>query len=194
MLNHARRYLVGSVFAVALLVPAGMLAPSAMATQPAVPHRVSYNDAVPGLAPAGTPTTGVAHGGAEQGASAPMSLICTPETGVDNPHLSSTPGVISGHGWWNKGDCDSNKATVESCLYEYYTDGTWRRKACNKKTGLFPGGGGSANRAAANRSCDSGALISWRNHVDVDVEGVWDTDEVPFRQVDVACVIAGPDQ
>jgi hypothetical protein len=101
---------------------------------------------------------------------------------------------VSGHGWWNQGNCTSNTATVEACLYEYYTDGTWRRKACDKKPGLYPGGG-SANRASANRPCDSTSeVISWRNHVEVDVEGEWDTDEVPYRQNNVACVITGPDQ
>lgn len=171
-----------------------MVTPSATATQPAAPQNVSYEDAVPGLVPPGTPMAGARFDGSEKDATTPAALVCTPETGVDNPHPSSTPGVVSGHGWWNQGNCTSNTATVEACLYEYYTDGTWRRKACDKKPGLYPGGG-SANRASANRPCDSTSeVISWRNHVEVDVEGEWDTDEVPYRQNNVACVITGPDQ
>lgn len=81
---------------------------------------------------------------------------------------------------------------MENCLYGYYTDGTWRRKACGTKKQLYPGGG-SADRSAANRRCDStGQLISWRNRVEV--EGEWDTSEVFERQANVYCVITGPDQ
>ncbi|WP_410668750.1 hypothetical protein [Amycolatopsis sp. cmx-4-68] len=167
-----------------MLAPAALLSPS---TAGAAPQKVSYADAVPGIAPSGTPMT-VTQPSAQE------ALYCTPETYADNPHMSSTPGVVSGHGWWGKGDCSSNTATVQNCLYEYYTDGTWRRKACGTASGIYPGGG-SANRSAANRPCDStGQLISWRNRVDVDVEGEWDTSEVFERQADVSCVISGPDQ
>jgi hypothetical protein len=184
MFSRAKRYSARLVFAVALLAPAALLSPSPAS---AAPQEVSYADAVPGLAPAGTPMT-VTQPSTQE------ALYCTPETYADNPHMSSTPGVVSGHGWWGKGDCSSNTATVQNCLYEYYTDGTWRRKACGTASGIYPGGG-SANRSAANRPCDStGQLISWRNRVDVDVEGEWDTSEVSERQADVSCVISGPDQ
>jgi hypothetical protein len=184
------------VFAVALLAPLGVLTPSATAA----PQKVSYEDAVPGLASPVAPMIGALSGsegalsGSEKDVHMQQSLGCTPDTYADNPHPSSTPGVISGHGWWGQGNCSSNKATVQNCLYEYYTDGTWRRKACGTASGIYPGGG-SANRSAANRGCDStGELISWRNRVDVDVNGELDTSEVFERQADVYCVITGPDQ
>ena len=51
---------------------------------------------------------------------------------------------------------------------------------------LLPGGG-STQRTVARRDCDTTALTSWRNHVDVEVVGEWDTGETPYRQADVYC-------
>ncbi|WP_372672027.1 hypothetical protein [Amycolatopsis kentuckyensis] len=154
MSSRAKRYSTRIILAIAVLVPAGLLLPS---TAIAAPRKVSYADAVPGLAPPGAPGVG----GSGKDSRTPEALVCTPDTYADNPHLSSTPGVISGHG---------------------------------TASGIYPGGG-SANRSAANRPCDSqGQAISWRNRVDVDVEGEWDTSEVFERQADVSCVITGADQ
>lgn len=117
---------------------------------------------------------------------------CQPISLPDNPHYSS--GDVSGHGQWDKGTCTSNQAYVYNCLYEYYTDGTWRRKACSAKVLLYPKSV-SNNRSTARRACDStGQLISWRNHVDVDVVGQNDPPDKPYRQANVWCVVTGPDQ
>ncbi|HEX7662510.1 MAG TPA: hypothetical protein VF444_23850 [Pseudonocardiaceae bacterium] len=35
----------------------------------------------------------------------------------------------------------------------------------------------------------TGATISWRNHVDVDVDGEIDTGEQPYNQANVNCVV-----
>jgi hypothetical protein len=189
MFGYAKGNLARIFFAIALLASIGVLAPSATAA----PQKVSYEDAVPGLAPIGA-SMNVIPSGSERDLDAQQALSCTPGSHADNPHLSSTPGVISGHGWWTQGDCDNNRATVTNCLYEYYTDGTWRRKACDTEPGIYPGGG-SANRSAANRQCDStGQAISWRNRVDVDVDDEWDSSEVFERQATVNCVVTGPDQ
>lgn len=118
---------------------------------------------------------------------------CTPDTGVDNRHRSSTGIAVSGHGWWNKGNCTGDTATVQTCLYEYYTDGTWRRKACGENGNLKPGGGG-VSRVPARRDCDTTEMTSWRNHVDVDVNWEADSGEVGYRQANVACRVTGPDQ
>ena len=119
-------------------------------------------------------------------------LGCTPDTGVDNPHRSSTGVAVSAHGWWNKGSCTAETATVKICLYEYYTDGSWRRKACAENSSLKPGGG-SARRVPVRRDCTSTERTSWRAHVDVDVNGQIDTGEVQYRQADVNCRYTGPD-
>jgi hypothetical protein len=193
MSGNRKRYLARAVVIVALSAPFGILAPSVNAAQSVTPQNVSYEDAVPGIAPLTAPITSTRSNGSRKGSSVQPALGCTPDTLADNPHLSSTPGVISGHGWWGQGNCSSNKATVQNCLYEFYTDGTWRRKACNTASGIFPGGG-SANRSAANRPCDAGQTISWRNRVDVDVNGELDTSEVFERGADVNCVVSGPDQ
>ncbi|WP_228450054.1 hypothetical protein [Streptomyces alkaliterrae] len=125
-------------------------------------------------------------GAADQPEEEAAAFRCTPVSGRDNPHRSSTGVAVSGHGWWDKGTCSNNRAMVWNCLYEWYTDNTWRRKACSPRKELAPGGG-SANRTVARHNCDNTALTSWRNHVDVDVIGEWDTAEQPYRQADVRC-------
>ena len=78
-------------------------------------------------------------------------------------------------------------------FFEYYTDATWRRKACSERVQLKPKSV-SNNRTTARRKCDStGQSISWRNHVDVDVDGQVDNSDVPYRQANVMCVVTGPD-
>jgi len=190
MSGNRKRYMIRIAIVAVLSAPVGLLAPVANAAQLVAPQKVSYEDAVPGIAPPDAPLISAP---AEMALTNQLALGCTPETYGDNPHLSSTPGVISAHGWWKQGDCTNNKATVENCLYEYYTDGTWRRKACNTASGIFPGGG-SANRSAANRPCDTTETISWRNRVDVDVDDEIDSSGTIDRQADVNCAITGDDQ
>ena len=179
MSSRAKRFSACAVFAVVLLAPAGVLtAPAAAA--------VSYEDAVPGLAPPGTPGIGALHGSYEENGLSQEALVCTPETFADNPHPSSTPGVISGHGWWGQGDCSSNRANVQNCLYEYYTDNSWRLKACSDTRELRQYTG-SGDRTVARHDCHSTARTSWRNHVDVDVIGEIDSGEKPYNQANVDC-------
>jgi hypothetical protein len=40
--------------------------------------------------------------------------------------------------WWDKGNCDSNRANVYNCLYEWYTDNSWRQMACSPTKELAP--------------------------------------------------------
>lgn len=95
------------------------------------------------------------------------------------PAISS--GDVSGHGWWKKGDCTANTAHVFNCLCEWYTDGTWRPKACSPTKQLRPYTG-SGDRTVAGATCNSTAqTIFWRNHVDV--EGQIDTSEQPYNQI-----------
>ncbi len=150
--------------------------------------------AAPGIAPPGAssdPLPPADMQSSTDGTSA-ARLGCTPDTGVDNPHRSSTGVAVSAHGWWNKGSCTAETATVKICLYEYYTDGSWRRKACAENSSLKPGGG-SARRVPVRRDCTSTERTSWRAHVDVDVNGQIDTGEVQYRQADVNCRYTGPD-
>lgn len=104
---------------------------------------------------------------------------CTPYSGRDNTHYSS--GDASGHGWWKKGNCSNNTANVKNCIYEYYTDGSWRLKACSP-TKTLPPYTGSGARTVARADCDNRTYTSWRNHVDVDVIGEIDTGERPYNQ------------
>lgn len=177
--------------------------------QPA--QAATYADAVPGLAPPGLgdharyvdeqgrtidPATNgkidPATNGKQDGEATTSAIGCTPVTLPDDPHWSSPD--VSGHGQWNKGDCTSNTAHVQNCLYEYYTDGTWRRKACSATVQLKPKTE-SNNRTTARRTCDSTSqLISWRNHVDVDVDGEVDSSGTEYHQASVYCVVTGPDQ
>lgn len=164
---------------------------------------VSYEEAVPGVAPVHgavddavyldghgrvLPGYAPAHPAADPAdLSAITAIGCTPESGRDNPHYSG--GDVSGHGWWKKGTCTAATATVYNCLYEYYTDNSWRQKACATPRSLRPYTG-SGDRTVARATCNStGQMISWRNHVDVDVDGQIDTGEQPMNQADVACVV-----
>lgn len=189
---------------VALGLGGAFATPPAMATGSAAndtARYASFEDAVPGLAPAKAGKTAIYVDslgrplnmrGVEARPMGAANFPCTPVSGRDNPHRSSTGVAVSGHGWWDKGNCEGSQAVVWNCLYEYYTDGTWRRKACSPKKTLWPGGG-SANRTVARRTCDNTLSTSWRNHVDVDVIDEWDTAEQPYRQANVACRYYGPD-
>lgn len=84
------------------------------------------------------------------GAPSESQIGCTPVSGRDNPHPSR--GDVSGHGWWDKGNCSNDRANVYNCLYEWYTDNTWRQKACSSTEEVWLGGG-SANRTVARSLC-----------------------------------------
>lgn len=157
-------------------------APPEFYVEPGGDERVSFADAVPGIAPDTAP-------GVE---GAVLLPACTPQSHKDNPHRSSTGFAVSGHGSWDKGTCNNNRAIVYNCLYEWYTDGTWRRKACSNKRELRPKAAGGG-RTTARRDCDNSQVTSWRNHVDVDVIDEGDTAEWPYRQNNVQCRYFGPD-
>jgi hypothetical protein len=190
--RNIMRILVWKCALVSLAVSVWMLTPSATAGpedpnptfyQPEFYREadtgVSFTDAVPGIAP-----------GSATGADEPAVLsACTPVSHRDNPHRSSTGFAVSGHGSWDKGTCNNNKANVYNCLYEYYTDGTWRRKTCSATRELKPKAAGG--RTTARRDCDNSQQTSWRNHVDVDVIDEADTAEWPYMQAEVDCRIFG---
>ncbi|WP_245692753.1 hypothetical protein [Streptomyces katrae] len=153
--------------------------------------------AVPGVAPSGSDAAAVYLDAAgrvidmdavdESGTTRHAAVLgCTPVSGRDNPHRSSTGVAASGHGWWEKGNCSSDRAKVFNCLYEWYTDNTWRQQACSETKTLKPGGG-SVQRTAARRDCRDTQRTSWRNHVDVDVIDEIDTGEKPMNQAEVDC-------
>ncbi len=161
------------------------------------PGFATYESAIPGLAPIAAEATEVYYD--EQGQVIPPGgevaedvdqatsggLRCTPVSGRDYPHRSKTGVAVSGHGWYEaKGSCSNSTAKVYNCIYEWYTDNSWRRKDCSP-TETVTLGGGAGNRSTARRNCDNTRITSWRNHVDVDVIGEWDTAEKPMRQNDV---------
>jgi len=151
-------------------------------------------DAVPGIAPSDADAIAVYRDSAGRTIAAPSSprtlaaplIGCTPESGHDNPHRSGTGIAVSGHGWWKKGTCSNDRAKVTNCLYEWYTDYSWRLKKCSETKELRPYTG-SGQRTVARRDCDDTNMTSWRNHVDVDVLGEIDSGEKPYRQANVAC-------
>jgi hypothetical protein len=168
--------------------PAGASASAAQAPNAA--------QARPGLAPAGARGTYLDGQGrvmsmkatdADALTTAASLLGCTPGNGADNPHYTAPD--VSGHGTYVKGTCTNNTAKVYNCLYEWYTDNTWRRKACST-TVTVTAGGGAGNRSNARHACDSTSRnISWRNHEDVDVIGEVDSGDTPYRQAAVLCVV-----
>jgi hypothetical protein len=149
--------------------------------------------AEPGLAPVSAKGTYLDRHGhalsmeANAATNSTAALGCTPGNGADYPHYSAPD--VAGHATYIKGTCRNNTAKVYNCLYEWYTDSTWRQKACSGTKTVYAGGG-SANRTVARRACDSTSRnISWRNHEDVDVIGEIDTADKPFRQANVYCVV-----
>jgi len=171
--------------------------PTGASTAASYPQAPNTAQAVarPGLAPAGatgryTDEKGIplSMNGLDADAGTRGALWhCTPGNGADNPHYTAPD--VSGHGTYVKGTCTNNKARVYNCLYEYYTDGTWRRKACGP-TVTVTAGGGAGNRSNARHVCHSTSqLISWRNHEDVDVIGEADSSNRPYRQANVYCVV-----
>lgn len=114
----------------------------------------------------------------------PAAFGCTPVSGRDDPHVTS--GDASGHGWWKKGTCKNDRADVLNCLYEWYTDRSWRMKKCSAVETLKPYGG-SSYRTNARIKCSTTHPTSWRNHVNVDVKWEVDTNEIPFNQEEINC-------
>ncbi|MFE4656771.1 hypothetical protein ACFRFJ_08755 [Streptomyces hydrogenans] len=158
---------------------------------------VSADTVVPGVAPSGFDASAVYlnHAGQAMDMHAvnesdttrhAAALGCTPGSRRGSPHRSSTGVTASGHGWWEKGNCSSDRAKVFNCLYEWYTDNTWRQQACSETKTLKPGGE-SVQRTVARRDCRDTQRTSWRNHVDVDVIGEIDTGEKLMNQAEVNC-------
>ena len=111
-------------------------------------------------------------------------LGCTPITKPDNPHYS--PGDVSGHASWEKGTCSNDTARAYNCLYEFYTDNSWRQKVCSDSK-VVAAGGGTGAWVTTRIACTSTATTSWRNQADVDVIGEVDTGGTVYNQKDVAC-------
>ncbi|SFE61524.1 hypothetical protein SAMN04487819_11845 [Actinopolyspora alba] len=149
-------------------------------------------EAVPAVAPrdvgASSPRSGAKAEtlAAGDGAPAETPAGCNPVADSDNPHVSGNRSDVSAHAWWYQGDCDNDRATVTACLYEWYTDHTWRRKACNTNDNQKPGRSSSRWLNVRER-CDSFARTSWRAHVDVDVNWEVDNPGVSTKQADVDC-------
>lgn len=115
------------VVAFAALAVGGASTPvtvSAMADERPPEHsetQIAAADPVPGIAPPGADETAVYLDSAGQvipmargasGVSESARLGCTPVSGRDNPHRSGTGVAASGHGWWDKGNCDNDRANV----------------------------------------------------------------------------------
>lgn len=155
----------------------------------------SYEDAVPGVVPPGALATAVFLD--QSGQVIPMTatadpsaeaagLWCTPVSGRDNPHRSAAGVAVSGHGWWNKGTCTKSLADVWNCLYKWYTDNSWRVKACAPLLRLAPGGG-AGNRTTARINCHATTPTSCMNRVDVNVVDEADSGEQPYNTAAVSC-------
>jgi hypothetical protein len=203
MKRYTATILRGAAAASVVIGLAGFVSPANAEPRPQTGRGVTFANAVPGRAPSDIgnraryvdergQVINLARSEAPGGGAVTPKSSCQPISLPDNPHYSSPD--VSGHGQWEKGNCTSSTAHVWNCVYEYYTDGTWRRKGCSAKVQLKPKSV-SNNRTTARRACNStGQLISWRNHVDVDVDGQSDPPDEPYRQADVACVVTGADQ
>lgn len=118
---------------------------------------------------------------------------CTPYTGVDNPHVSSSEFVASGHGWWRKGNCSGTTATVTTCLLEWWvgsdSTGRWVTKKCNNEPNpIKPAPYGTRKPSVTARiGCTNSKYTGWANVVDVNVNGVSDTSETRYMTANIYC-------
>ncbi|MDK1476745.1 hypothetical protein QNO07_25650 [Streptomyces sp. 549] len=143
-MTFKKRYHIAAAALVLGLGAQTFAAPSA--TAESTRSFAASEEAVPGVAPLDADSTAVYLDGSgkeidmsagEESTSTPSALAgCTPYSGRDNPHYSR--GDVSGHGWWKKGTCTKDRADVYNCLYEWYTDNSWRQKACSPKKRLRP--------------------------------------------------------
>jgi hypothetical protein len=152
--------------AVATLVATTLISPSfATAQTPASPSAVEPH---PAIAPPG----------ANAPSATPADTYCVFYTRFDDVHWSSTAGDVSGHGWWDNGDCPAGtKANITTRLDEYYSDGSWKTKNTGTKKNAYAGGG-SANRANARVTCQGSNTVSWRTETDIDLIGISDTNNI----------------
>lgn len=114
---------------------------------------------------------------------------CNPVTGADNPHVSD--GDVSGHGWWRNGTCSGDKATVRTCLLEWWRgdDGSirWVTKKCVSKKVKAAKKGTRKPSVTARVGCTSTHYTGWANLVDVDVAGTWDNSEDGYKATNIYC-------
>lgn len=200
-LRHNAAVLTIFTFAFALTSTSGAAAQDSLPPEPILS---TYEDAVPGVEPAESTADVVYLDQSGQAASperiaqeylsatddepgpppAQARIGCTPVTNPDFPHYSS--GDVSAHGTWGLGTCSAETAHVVNCLYQYYTDGSYRLMKCGERVQIKPGTG-RGFRSNARIACSSRDNTSWRNHVNVDVDGQIDTAEVPYKQNIVDC-------
>ncbi len=116
---------------------------------------------------------------------------CTPFTGADNPHVSSTEFVASALGWWRNGTCNGTTAQVRTCLLEWWRNsngvGQWVVKKCNQAKIKAAPTGTRKPSVTARATCNSAAFTGWANLVDVDVDGVWDSSETGYKTANIYC-------
>jgi hypothetical protein len=136
--------------------------------------------------PAATPSTMEPHPAiAPPGANLPAATsrataatYCVFYTRFDDVHWSSTAGDVSGHGWWENGNCPAGtKADITTRLEEYYSDGTWKTKNTGTKKKAYANGG-SANRANARVTCQGHNTVSWRTETDINLINIPDSNNI----------------
>jgi hypothetical protein len=112
---------------------------------------------------------------------------CSPTAKGDYVHISSTaPQTASGHGWWLRNNCTAAKATVESVLQEYFSDGSWRSRGQGGQATVYPGGG-SANWANARAVCQTKNVTGWRSVVHVYPVGESGSGSTTTAAQNIAC-------
>jgi hypothetical protein len=130
----------------AVLAASLLVSPGPARASPAGKGRATGRSAVephPAIAPAGA----IAPGARPRTADAAAARDCVFFTRFDDVHWSSTAGDVSGHGWWDNGDCPAKtRANITIRLEEYYSDGTWRTKNTGTKKKAYEGGGSAIVR------------------------------------------------
>ena len=112
--------------------------------------------------------------------------ICEFSSELDNPHRSG--GEVSAHGWWiDKNDNCPQFADVENWLHQWTCDATGGNCSWvlvdQDETRVREGGG----RNTVRGQCATDDTTGYRNIVDLDLVGRYDTADQYYRTFNVDC-------
>jgi hypothetical protein len=107
------------------------------------------------------------------------------QTVAEHVHLNYSPRRhVSGHGCWRTSDPDllDERATITVVLQVWDDDGRdWDIVEAKSKEDIRPGCG-RGKRATAKELCSSSGYRTWRSRVDVDIQGMIDSDEKAWSE------------
>ena len=115
--------------------------------------------------------------------------ICEFSSELDNPHRSG--GEVSAHGWWiDRNDYCPQFADVENWLHQWTCDATGGNCSwilVDQDETRVREGGGRGRRNTVRGQCATDDTTGYRNIVDLDLVGRYDTADQYYRTFNVDC-------